>query len=161
MFPSSRIVSSSSEVSPKPVHEEEKSRCASSYIPKGIFNNGASCEFVLNYIGYLNSVTQCLMRTEPFFKAVDEYQGDSQIANAFKETIREYYAKKCSNVVRLHRLLAAKDEIFAVGRMSDAYFALCKIFALFDEEVKGPAELHPTKFFCSSLVNRCRLLCRK
>ena len=55
-----------------------------------------------------------------------------------------------SDIREFHSVLAANDNIFAVGRMSDPFFALSKILSLLEDQ--GLAQC-----FSSSLVNRCKL----
>ena len=74
------------------------------------------------------------------------------MANALKKTMDTYFRSESgpSNIREFHSVLAASDKIFAVGRMSDSFFALSKILSLLKDQ--GLAQC-----FSSSLVNRCKL----
>ena len=100
----------------------------------------------------MNSVIQCLIWTKPFLNAIQNYKGKNEVANALKKTMAAYFrsGSSPSNIREFHSVLAADDYMFAVGRMSDSFFALSKILSLLKDQ--GLAQC-----FSSSLVNRCKL----
>jgi len=76
------------------------------------------------------------------------------VANALKETMDTYLrsGSSPSNIRKFHSVLEASDKIFAVGRMSDSFFALSKILSLLKDQEQGLVQC-----FSSLLVNRCKL----
>ena len=81
---------------------------------------------------------QCLIRTEPFSEAILKLDPDKStpLISGFIKTIKEYTTKKTAKVADIHKRLAKTDKLFTVGRMSDSFFALCKIITLMTEEIK-------------------------
>jgi len=115
---------------------------------------------------------QCLIRTEPFSEAILKLDSSkstrakstvvestqakptrakstrtksTSLIVGLKKTINEYTTKKTARVADIHEKLAETDTLFTVGKMSDSFFALCKIITLMTEEIKDINGLTPCK----------------
>ena len=101
---------------------------------------------------------QCLIRTEPFseaiLKLIPSKSASASLIKGLKRIIKDYTMESIVTVADIHEKLAEADTLFTVGKMSDSFYALCKIITLMAEEVKDTKSLSPANVFKHSLVNR-------
>lgn len=111
-------------------------------------------------VGYLTSVMQCLIRTQPFREIITknkERNAKLNLFSAMASMIEQYKGNELPNVEKIQTAIDKHTKNLSISRVTDAYFVLSSILRILDDECKAADTCdNPVALFRSFIVNKCK-----